>query len=91
VTLHGCHIGPYVLVGIGATVLNGADVGRESIIAAGTLVPEGMAVPPRSLVMGVPGKVRREVTEAERAHLRELAASYVEYKETYLRETAAPR
>ncbi len=89
--LHGCHIGHCVLVGIGAIVLNGADVGEESVIAAGTLVPEGMTIPPRRLVMGVPGKVRREVTEAERAHLRELAANYVEYKETYLREPAAPR
>jgi carbonic anhydrase/acetyltransferase-like protein (isoleucine patch superfamily) len=91
VVLHGCHIGSFVLVGIGAIVLNGADVGQESVIASGTLVPEGMKVPPRSLVMGFPGKVRRDVTEAERAHVRELAASYVEYKETYLREPAAPR
>ena len=91
VTLHGCTVGPYTMVGIGATVLNGAEVGEECMIAAGSLVPEGMKVPPRSLVMGVPGKVRREVSEAERAHLRWLAASYVEYKETYLREPAAPR
>jgi carbonic anhydrase/acetyltransferase-like protein (isoleucine patch superfamily) len=91
VTLHGCHIGPCVLVGIGAIVLNGADVGQESVVAAGTLVPEGMKIPPRSLVMGFPGKVRRDVTEGELAHIRELAASYVEYKETYLREPAAPR
>ncbi len=91
VTLHGCHIGPYSLVGIGAIVLNGADVGQESVVAAGSLVPEGMKIPPRSLVMGFPGKVRRDVTEAERAHIRELAGNYVEYKETYLREPAAPR
>jgi carbonic anhydrase/acetyltransferase-like protein (isoleucine patch superfamily) len=59
------------------------------VVAAGTLVPEGMKVPPRSLVMGVPAKVRREVTEAERRELRELARSYVGYKETYLAEAAA--
>ncbi len=58
-------------------------------MAAGTLVPEGMKVPPRSLVMGVPAKVRREVTEAERANLRWLAEAYLGYKETYLAETAA--
>ena len=87
----GATSGPYVLIGIGAIVLNGAEVGEETVVAAGTLVPEGMKIPPRSLVMGFPGKVRRDVTEAERAHIRELAASYVEYKETYLRETAAPR
>lgn len=91
VTLHGCSIGAFSLVGIGAIVLNGADVGEECVIAAGSLVPEGMKVPPRSLVMGVPGKVRRDVNEEERAHLRWLAASYAEYKETYLREPAAPR
>jgi carbonic anhydrase/acetyltransferase-like protein (isoleucine patch superfamily) len=91
VTLHGCHIGPHCLVGIGAIVLNGAEVGEESVVAAGSLVPEGMKIPPRSLVMGFPGKVRRDVTESERAHIRELSASYVEYKETYLREPAAPR
>jgi carbonic anhydrase/acetyltransferase-like protein (isoleucine patch superfamily) len=91
VTLHGCTIGPHCLVGIGAIVLNGVEVGEDSIVAAGSLVPEGMKVPPGSLVMGFPGKVRRDVTEAERAHIRELAASYVEYKETYLREPAAPR
>jgi len=89
VTLHGCRVGSYCLVGIGAIVLNGAEIGEESVVAAGTLVPEGMKVPPRSLVMGVPAKVRREVTEVERQELRQLAKSYVGYKETYLAETEA--
>jgi carbonic anhydrase/acetyltransferase-like protein (isoleucine patch superfamily) len=89
VTLHGCRVGSYCLVGIGAIVLNGADIGDECVVAAGTLVPEGMKVPSRSLVMGVPAKVRREVTEAERLELRQLAKSYVGYKETYLAEAAA--
>jgi carbonic anhydrase/acetyltransferase-like protein (isoleucine patch superfamily) len=44
---------------MGATILNGAEIGDESIVAAGTLIPEGTKVPPRSLVMGMPGKVRR--------------------------------
>jgi len=91
VTLHGCTVRAYALVGIGAIVLNGAEVGEESVIAAGTLVPEGMKIPARRLVMGLPGKVRRELTEEERAHLRTLAANYVGYKETYLQEPAAPR
>lgn len=90
VTLHGCTIGSWCLIGMGATVLNGVEIGEESIIAAGTLVPEGMRVPPRSLVMGLPGKVRRAITEEEREGLRRYAQSYVEYKETYLQETASP-
>jgi carbonic anhydrase/acetyltransferase-like protein (isoleucine patch superfamily) len=89
VTLHGCTVGSYCLIGIGAIVLNGAVIGEESVVAAGTLVPEGMKVPPRSLVMGLPAKIRREVTEAERQNLRFLADAYLGYKETYLAETAA--
>ncbi len=88
VTLHGCTIGSRCLIGMGATILNGADIGDECIVAAGTLVPEGMKVPPRSLVMGLPAKVRRSVTEEERAGLRVYANNYLEYKETYLLETA---
>ena len=59
-------------------------------MAAGTLVPEGMVIPPRSLVMGVPAKFRRQVTEEERAGLRQSAANYFEYKETYLAELKRP-
>jgi carbonic anhydrase/acetyltransferase-like protein (isoleucine patch superfamily) len=83
VNLHGCTIGPLCLLGIGAIVLNGAVVGEESIVAAGALVPEGMVVPPRSLVMGSPARVRRAVTEEERAGLRLYAERYVGYKEDY--------
>jgi carbonic anhydrase/acetyltransferase-like protein (isoleucine patch superfamily) len=83
VTLHGCTIEKLCLVGIGAIVLNGAVVGEESIVAAGALVPEGMQVPPRSVVMGAPAKVRREVSEDERASLRRYAENYVRYKDDY--------
>jgi len=83
VTLHGCTIERLCLVGVGAIVLNGAVVGEESIVAAGALVPEGMAVPARSVVMGSPAKVRRAVTEEERAGLRRYAENYVGYKEDY--------
>ena len=83
VTLHGCTVERLCLVGIGAIVLNGAVLGEESIVAAGALVPEGMQVPPRSLVMGMPAKVRREVTEDERAGLRRYAQNYVRYKDEY--------
>src|SRR4029079_15158483 len=86
VTLHGCRIDSYCLIGMGATVLNDAHIGAESIIAAGTLVPEGMKIPPRSLVMGVPAKFRRQITEEEREGLRRYASNYYEYKESYLAE-----
>lgn len=86
VTLHGCIVESYCLIGMGATVLNGARIGAESIVAAGTLIPEGMLVAPGSLVMGVPGKVRRPISEEERAMLRTSAENYFEYKETYLAE-----
>ena len=86
VTLHGCTIERHCLVGIGAIVLNGAVVGEESIVAAGALVPEGMQVPPRSVVMGAPAKVKRDVTEEERASLRRYAENYVRYKDEYRAE-----
>ena len=86
-TLHGCRIDSYCLIGMGATILNGAHIGEESIVAAGTLIPEGMKIPRGSLVMGVPGKVRRETTAEEREGLRKYATNYYEYKESYLAET----
>lgn len=86
VTLHGCRVDSWCLIGMGATVLNDAHVGAESIVAAQTLVPEGMVIPPRSLVMGVPGKVRRVLTEEELKGLRVSADNYYQYKETYLSE-----
>jgi carbonic anhydrase/acetyltransferase-like protein (isoleucine patch superfamily) len=86
--LHGCRIDSHCLIAMGAIVLNDAHVGEESIVAAATLVPEGMEIPPRSLVMGVPGKVRRQITEEEREGLRRYANNYFEYKESYLAELA---
>ncbi|KZM73866.1 gamma carbonic anhydrase family protein [Nocardia terpenica] len=74
--LHGCTIGDDVLVGMGATVLNGAMIGAGSLIAANALIPENAQIPPGSLVAGVPGKVRRELGEAERDRIRLNAAVY---------------
>lgn len=65
--LHGCTIGRGVLVGIAAIVLNGAQIGDGAMIGAGALVPPGKVIPPNVVVMGTPGKVVREVTDAERA------------------------
>ena len=76
--LHGCTVGDGALVGMRATVLNGAVVGAGSMVAAGAVVLEGTQVPEGSLVAGVPGKVRRPLTDDERAHLLLAAASYVE-------------
>ncbi|MEU0875574.1 gamma carbonic anhydrase family protein [Nocardia brasiliensis] len=75
--LHGCTIGDDVLVGMGATVLNGAVIGAGSLIAANALIPEGAQIPPGSLVAGVPGKVRRELSTAEQDGIRLNAAVYV--------------
>lgn len=75
--LHGCTIGDDVLVGMHATVLNGATVGAGSLIAAGALVAEGADIPPRSLVVGVPGRVVRTLDDAAVERLRENARTYL--------------
>jgi carbonic anhydrase/acetyltransferase-like protein (isoleucine patch superfamily) len=82
--VHGCTVGDRVLIGMGAIVLNGVQVGEDCIIAAGTLLTEGFVVPPRSMVMGSPGKVRRALSDAEVAAILESAANYVRYKGDYL-------
>ena len=76
--VHGCTIEDDCLIGMGAVVLNGAVIGTGSLIAAGAVVSQGVVIPPRSLVAGVPGKVRRETSEDERALIRAGAASYRE-------------
>jgi carbonic anhydrase/acetyltransferase-like protein (isoleucine patch superfamily) len=81
--VHGCTIADRVLIGMGAIVLNGAVVGEDSIVAAGTLVTEGAVIPPRSLVMGSPGRVRRSLSEDEIASIMEYANNYVRYKKDY--------
>lgn len=83
--LHGVRIGADTLVGIGAKILGGCDVGAECVIAAGAVLPPGMVVPPRGLVMGVPGKVVRAVTDAEVERTRTICRRYRELAERYLR------
>ena len=82
--LHGCRVERGALVGMHATVLNGAVVGEEAVVAAGALVPPGMVVPPRTLVAGVPAKVRREIGEEEIKLTRRNVRSYLELKARYL-------
>lgn len=82
--IHGCRIHDRVLVGIGAIVLNGAEIGEDSIVAAGALVTERFSVPPRSLVMGSPAKVKRALTDDEVASVLGYATRYVNYRLDYM-------
>lgn len=81
--LHGATIGDRVLVGMGATVLDNAVIGDESLIAAGAVVREGFQVPSGTLVAGIPAKVVRELTDAERRRVAEGATNYASYVERF--------
>src|ERR1700730_8486445 len=83
--LHGCTIEDRCLIGIGAILLNGAHIGNGSIVAAGTLIVEKMTVPPRSLVMGSPGRVKRALTDGEVVDIQALADRYVGYRLDYMK------
>ncbi|MGO8787925.1 MAG: gamma carbonic anhydrase family protein [Terriglobia bacterium] len=86
VVLHGCTVENNCLIGMGAVLLNHVRVGEGSIVAAGALVAENTVIPPRSLYMGVPAKLRRAVAEGEQAFIKMHAEHYLQYKETYLAE-----
>ncbi|MFT5359335.1 MAG: carbonic anhydrase/acetyltransferase-like protein (isoleucine patch superfamily) [Polyangiales bacterium] len=83
-TVHGCIIGDDCLIGMGATILSGARIGAGSIVAAGALVTEGQQVPERSLVMGVPAKVKRNTSDEDLRRLRDNADRYVRLSREYL-------
>jgi carbonic anhydrase/acetyltransferase-like protein (isoleucine patch superfamily) len=85
VTLHGCQVRSFNLIGIGAILLDDVFVEENCIIAAGALLAPRTKVPPRSLMMGVPAKRVRELTDEEVASIRQSADNYFEYKETYLK------
>ena len=74
--LHGCIINNNTLIGMGATILNGAVIGENCLIGAGSLIPEGKVIPPGSLVMGVPGKVIRELDLSSIESIRNSALWY---------------
>lgn len=84
VILHGCTVQNHVLVGMGAIIMDGAVIGEDCVIGAGALVTEGTIVPPKSLILGSPAKVKRPVTEKELAWIRESAQNYVRYARQYL-------
>jgi len=83
VTVHGCSIGRGVLIGIGATVLNGARIGEESIIGAGAVVTPGSVIPPRTLALGTPARVVRDLTEADYAMITRTRKNYEVLTEMY--------
>jgi carbonic anhydrase/acetyltransferase-like protein (isoleucine patch superfamily) len=84
VIAHGCTIARGALIGMGSRVLDGATIGELALIGAGALVSEGMEIPPRTLAVGVPAKVKRDLRMDEIARLEQSWRNYVEYKEKYL-------
>lgn len=86
VTLHGCYVESGCLIGIGSIILDGSRIGRDSLIAAGSLITPGTVIPPGSLVMGTPGKVKRQLTHDELAGLKTSWRNYVELSRKYLSE-----
>src|SRR3954468_14978293 len=82
--LHGCTIHDRVLIGMGAMLLNGAEIGEDSIVAAGSLVPEGKKFPARSLLMGRPAAIRRELSDVDVASIRDYAQRYIGYRKDYM-------
>jgi carbonic anhydrase/acetyltransferase-like protein (isoleucine patch superfamily) len=85
--IHGCTIEDQCLIGMGAILLNGSQIGTQSIVAAGTLILEHMKVPARSLVMGMPGRIKRLLTQAEIAGIQGYADRYVDYRLEYMRSS----
>ena len=82
--LHGCTIGNNSLVGINAVVMNGAVIGDDCLVGSNALITEGKAIPPRSLVLGSPGKVVRELNDEEVAEITDFADRYVRNFRRYL-------
>ncbi|MGZ5406963.1 MAG: gamma carbonic anhydrase family protein [Aeromicrobium sp.] len=81
--IHGATIEDNVLIGMGAIIMNGAVIGAESLIAAGALISENVVIPPRSLVAGVPGKVRRELSDEEVENIYNNAKTYAEHRDLH--------
>ncbi|MBI3935127.1 MAG: gamma carbonic anhydrase family protein [Acidobacteria bacterium] len=91
VLLHGCYIERRCLIGMGSILLNDCRIGEGSIIAAGTIVMEHAVIPPRSMVMGIPGTVRRAMTDTDLERIDNGAEAYYQLKERYLTERRIAR
>jgi gamma-carbonic anhydrase len=91
VTLHGCYVERGALIGIGSILLDDVRVGAQSLVAAGSLISPGTIIPPRSLVMGMPAKVKRPLTDEEVAGLDLYWQNYVEYARRYREELLLQR
>lgn len=85
VTLHGCYVESNCLIGIGSILLDGVRIGRDSLVAAGSLVTPNTQIPPRSLVMGSPAKVKRELTDEEIKNIYHSARNYADLSRIYLK------
>ncbi len=88
--VHNRRVGRGTLVGMGAKLLSGSEIGQDCLIAAGTVVTENRRIPDRSVVMGIPGKVVREVTAAELQRTRDINAHYLELAQRYARGAYPP-
>jgi carbonic anhydrase/acetyltransferase-like protein (isoleucine patch superfamily) len=88
--LHGRRIGRDTLIGIGARLLTGCEIGEECLVAAGAVVTENRRIPPHSVVMGIPGKVVREITAEELERTRSICAHYLELAQRYARGAYPP-
>lgn len=86
VTLHGCVVKDRCLIGMGAVILDNAEVGEDCIIGAGALVTEGARIPAGSVVFGSPGKVARQVKPEEKARILQSAQNYIGYANDYRRD-----
>ncbi len=84
--VHGCTIKDRVLVGMGSIILNGAEIGEDTIIGAGAVVPENKIIPPGSVVMGIPGKVVKDISEDQKAHILKNSKVYIELAGRYANE-----
>jgi carbonic anhydrase/acetyltransferase-like protein (isoleucine patch superfamily) len=84
--LHGCTVKKRCIIGMGSTILDGAEIGEESIIGANTLIPSGKKIPPRSLVVGSPGKVIREITDKDVELIQLSIDTYVQKGKEYTLE-----
>ena len=87
VIAHGCRIGSGCLIGMGARILDDVEIGEESLVGAGALITEGTRIPPRSLVLGMPARVRRGLSVEEIRRVRQNALNYIGYKQIYLGES----